>query len=170
MSVFIPKAHKPNQTTIVWDKNFNYPKVVDEVVVIHEKSETYPHGVYSVKKSVVDNFVNIDESINSYADDVGVYNILNKVEMTGDTSLLHVSSGEDIINDASNLPADEHEAVRAAQKGIKAFENAPSELIKGRTIEQFVASCDEAEALSYIRALSEKLTKAPDAELKKEVK
>lgn len=130
MSVFIPKAHKPNQTTIVWDTNFNYPKVVDEVVVIHEKSETYPHGVYSVKKSVVDNFVNIDESINSYADDVGVYNILNKVEMTGDISLLHVSSGEDIINDASNLPVNEHEAVRAAQKVLKLLKMLPLSLLK----------------------------------------
>ena len=162
MSVFVCVKHAPRLSTIKWDTDFDYPKVVDEVVVIHEKSETYPQGVYSLKKSVVPNKVNIKDFINSFADDVGVYNILNKVEMTGDVSLLNLTSGKDLVNDASNLPENEHEAVKAAKKGIRAFENAPSELIRGRTIEQFVETCNEADAKAFIVALSEKLKPSKD--------
>lgn len=80
--------------------------------------------------------------IDSQADEVGVYNIIERAIRTGDASLLqsaqvHVS---DDILDITGAPKDLAEGLHMSQASAAAYESLDPALTKGRTLEQFILS------------------------------
>lgn len=93
--------------------------------------------------------------VDSHADEVGVYKLIERAMLTGDQSLLkgaqaHVS---DSVLDITGAPSDLADGLhqRAAQE--KAYAALPASLTKGRTLEQFINTITQEEFDAFIKGL-----------------
>lgn len=126
----------------------------------------------------VDSKVNRSEYINSFREDVGIMNILEKVRLTGDATLLNqtkrspvpsVKTGkgnlEDIV-DISDIPNSFIEADQAIMKGHDLFKDLPAELKGKLSFEDFVVKSPDIFE-KYVTALKEAAKqKATESEVK----
>lgn len=101
------------------------------------------------------------ELIDSYKDDVGVYNILEKVRRTGDMSLLG-HRGRNTYVDVSELPDNLHDLVKLGEqaKGVE----LPKELVGNKTLEEFLNSVSLDEIQAFAKSLVE--SKLKESEVK----
>lgn len=110
---------------------------------------------FIIEKQVVEvSRVDLDEYINSFRDDVGLANILKKVQLTGDNSLLNVVPG--YYGDESLIPQTPAEAQKIVDEGKAAAESLGIDFTK--------------EAIQkYIDAELAKIKAAQDAAIKEDV-
>lgn len=103
--------------------------------------------------------VNRQDYINSFREDVGIANILKKVALSGDATLLNQVSrnplpldadGKEIVQDITPLQ-DGYEAVGdMGDNMLKTYAALPDDLKAGRTLEQFLTSVSQAEIDAYV--------------------
>lgn len=99
----------------------------------------------------------IEAMINSYADDVGIQNILKKVALTGDKSYLNqtgrvplTDGGLEPIQDYTNVPKSKTEAFNAVAAGVAAFDNLPSDIKQKMSFSQLAETFGQKEFDDYI--------------------
>lgn len=109
-SMFTPQKVKPIERDF-GNCNIVTRKVIDAVTMTGEKDTDFV-----LKKKVVETSkVDLDEYVNSFAEDVGILNVFRKVAATGDTTLINErtrvpgkvdENGFEEINDISKVPSD----------------------------------------------------------------
>lgn len=130
------KICKIGSPTMVTERKV-YPIYVDS----GEKIDGEPVGSITLK--VVETKVDIQEYINSFADDCGVENVLRKFARTGDASLFAVHQPIENV-DATKMPEKSAEEL---------FADLPADLRKDMTFEQFVKSLTQEQLQAYIDGL-----------------
>ena len=122
-------------------------KVKKVVKPIAENSDEFV-----VKTVLIEEKTNIKELINSQASEVGVYNILDRVAKTGDTTIideLKAPTGEQIL-DVSNMPLDMASAQNYAKQLLNVYNALPESIRAGRSFAQFCESYTQAEYDSWV--------------------
>lgn len=107
---------------------------------------------------------NINEYIKSFEDDVGIQNILRKVALTGDRTLLNQTGrigecpdgGLEDVKDYTNVPGSKTEAFNAVVAGVEAYDKLPADMKAKMSFEQFAQEFGEEQMKAYVNALVEK--------------
>lgn len=153
-----PFQKNPNPNKIIETKYFG-PK--DNLIIEYSERDKVVPGndeydfridkeVYESKK------VNRQEYINSFKDDVGVLNILKKVALTGDLSLINQSNhptGDKIIDVDDSI--DSIDAMNKYDKAQASFNAIPVELRGNMSIEQFLDKFSSKDIIEYYQAKQE---------------
>lgn len=105
----------------------------------------------SLKPKVKDEKIKTKDLIDSFKDDVGVYNILEKVKRTGDVSLLG-HRGRNTYQDISDLPDNLHDLVKLGE-AVQGAKDLPKDLVGNRTIEEFLSSVSLDEIQNFAKRL-----------------
>ena len=109
--------------------------------------------------------VPIKEYIESFADDVGIQNILKKVAMTGDKSYLNQTGrssldvdedGREPIQDYTDAPMSKTEAFNAVAAGVRAYDALPEEIKGQMSFAQFAEGFGQKQYEQYIEELKKK--------------
>lgn len=131
-----------------------------ERVVITGKKDTD----FVIKKDVKElSRVNRADYINSYDGDVGIMNILQKVRLSGDMSLLNQtgrvplpSVEKDVeghllepVVDITNYQVDRIDALESYKAGRSQLKELPEDLVKGKSFEA-VAKMSDKEIIDYL--------------------
>lgn len=137
----------------------------DEYIISRELKDDYiPQNDGVVKETNVYETCrfNRKEYIESFADEVGLENILRKVEMTGDQSLLNqthrvpgsiADDGKEAIVDYTGIPNTPEDAAAIIDKGRVAYQSLPDDLKNNRSFIDFVEGCTDAEVKAYLQAV-----------------
>lgn len=109
--------------------------------------------------------VDRSDYISSFSDEVGIQNILKKVQLTGDHSLLDQRVPVDLpivetiegkqlqeIYDSTNIPDDITKAYALIEKGVNAFDNLPDEIKQKMDMETFVKNFGQDKLDSYLNS------------------
>lgn len=113
-----------------WVEPIHEKKSNDDDVIYYERRQVIrkigegEEDFVIEEKPVVSLKVNRQAYISKDADDVGVLNILKKVRLSGDASLLDQTGARytDALQDYTDIPGDVGEALKAIQKGATSFE------------------------------------------------
>lgn len=108
--------------------------------------------------------IDIQAEIDSYADEVGIQNILRKVAMTGDKSYLNQTGREPLnpngglepVQDYSNVPSSKTEAFNAVAAGVAAYDSLPEEIKGKMSFEQFAKEFGQQQYQEFVQALINK--------------
>lgn len=154
----IPEDQKP---PLLGDLVF--PKTFDEIVLIPEavNVDGDPENIVLQYKPVKKKTVDIDEYVGSFADEVGIQNILKKIAMSGDKSLLNQTGREPLcpegglepVQDFSNVPKSKTEAFNAVVNGVNVFDQLGDDIKGKMSLEQFVQSFGQEEFDNYIKSV-----------------
>lgn len=107
---------------------------------------------FVVKKRVVESSrINRQDYVGSFADEVGIKNILKKVQATGDETLLKQRPDGAFI-DVTQFPDNRSGMYDAVKNGVQAFDNLPDDIKKKMSMEDFVNNFGQKEFDSYIQA------------------
>ena len=138
-----------------------YEKTVQETVLVPYSTQVGddPENVVIRFKPVIKNEYDLQEYIASFADDVGIQNILRKMSITGDKSILNQThrdplcpdGGLEPIQDYSNVPKNKTEAFNAVAAGVAAFDELPEDLKGKMSLAQFVQLVGQDEFDAYIK-------------------
>lgn len=113
--------------------------VVDKVVKTGEGDTDFV-----IKKELKEiSRVNRAEYINSHREDVGILNIIKKVQLTGDATLLNQRSVDIGFADITNLPQDKIDAYKAVEEGVQQFDDLPEDIKKKMSFKQFAEQNDK---------------------------
>lgn len=120
-----------------------------------------PENVVIKYKPVLKEEYDINEYVASFADDVGIQNILKKMSISGDKSLLNQTHREALcpdgglepIQDYSNVPTSKTEAFNAVAAGVAAFDTLPDDLKGKMSMAQFVQLFGQEEFDNYVKTL-----------------
>lgn len=131
----IPQEKMPQATTTDWSKA---DKTISKYVMkdIVKKTGEGENDYVIIKKQVLVSEQDRDEYVQSFADDVGILNVLKKVALTGDASMYNAQANQGI--DTTNLPDNKIDAFDVVSKGVLAFDNLPDEIKQKMTMEVFV--------------------------------
>lgn len=109
--------------------------------------------------------IDIQKYIDSFADEVGIQNILKKVALTGDKSYLNqtgreplVESGQEPVQDYTNVPQSKTVAFNAVAEGVRAYDSLPAEIKGKMSFAQFAEGFGQADFDSYIQKVKEAYT------------
>lgn len=128
---------------------------------IDEKGNVDPDDFLVEEVIVEDERVNRDDYINSFREDVGIANILKKVALSGDVSLLNQvqrpiltpdENGFEPIQDATILQEGETKIAQVGEEMRATYSALPDELKKGRSIEKFLGEVDQKEIEAFAKA------------------
>lgn len=127
-----------------------------KLVKVDEKNPEY--GFVTVEEVYEKSSVDRQEFINSFRDDVGIENILKKVQMSGDMTLLNqrqaVEGQPGEVRDITVYQEKDLETLASLGDSAAAkFSALPVELTKGRTMEQFLKEVNAEEINAYIEAI-----------------
>lgn len=125
-----------------FDKNYISYDVKKVVKKIGDNEDDY-----ILENKIITKKDSVYELINSQAAEVGVYNILKKVAMTGDETIFDeykAPSGE-TITDISKVPENVADMFNNASVMMQAFATLPVDLVKGRNFSQFCETITQAE-------------------------
>lgn len=134
ISSFGPLVNKPICTVTDYSKDKDIVEYVEEKYI--EKTGEADTDYIEKVRIVEGNRVNRAKYIASFADDVGIQNILKKIRMTGDESLLNQCKGQFL--DTTGLPSSKEDAYAAVENGVKAFDDLPDELKRKMSMADFV--------------------------------
>lgn len=103
----------------------------------------------------------IQEYIASFSDDVGIQNILKKLAISGDTSILNQTGrdplcpngGLEPIQDYSNVPTSKAEAFNFVEKGVAAYDALPEEIKGKMSLTQFVNEFGQAQFDAFVEKI-----------------
>lgn len=112
-------------------------------------------------KPVAKETYDIQEYIESFSDDVGIQNILRKLAISGDKSILNQTGREALnpdgglepIQDYTNVPKSKVEAFNAVAAGVAAFDELPQDLKGKLSLTQFVELFGQDEFDNYVKKL-----------------
>lgn len=142
-------VNKPKHTTTDYSK--------DKDIVEYEEQE-YVEKIgegdtdFIVKKRVVEKSrVNRQEYVSSFSDEVGIHNILKKVQLTGDSNLLKQRADAPYF-DATQFQTSRSDLVNAVNEGVQAFDNLPDEIKKKMSMESFVDSFTQKDFDALVQA------------------
>lgn len=150
-SKFVPiKANVPNEiiTMEVQDK---IKKITDDKT----KAEDY----VIEKVVVVTSKVNAHDYVQSFKEDVGIENVLKKIALTQDFSLLNQrnrpigevdENGYEMLQDYVGVPSDALEAEKIVKEGKNVFAGLPSDLVNNKSFREFVESATPEELQAYV--------------------
>lgn len=122
-------------------------KQIDVCIKTGEGEEDY----VLQKKVVPYSKENRKEVIESYRNDVGILNILKKVALTGDNTLLDQRHNA-IGIDCTNLPANYMEAFEALENGLVSFKDLPDDIKNKMSVDEFVKNYKQEDFDAYIQA------------------
>lgn len=117
-----------------------------------------PADFISVEKVREKSRTNRQEYIQSFADDVGIKNILRKLALSGDTSLLNQierqplpceDGNKEMVQDITILQ-EENGAANLGDISQQLYRALPPELVKGRSFANFCDTITQAEIDAYI--------------------
>lgn len=117
--------------------------------------------------------VSANDYVQSFKDDVGIENILKRVALTGDISLLNQRSrevgsvdenGYEVLQDYTGVPGDVFEAAKIVKSGRDVFASLPADLVKGRSFTEFVETATDDEIQAYMVACYEASKKASEGD------
>lgn len=152
-------AYQPINTEAA--KDIVTSEIQDKVKVIDAKNGEYVIEEVAVETSRIDT----QEYIDSFKDDVGIENILKKFQLVNDPDLLVqvkrptvpvADDGMEFVQDYTGLPSDEETALNLAKKAQAEFASLPSELVKGRSFNEFAKTCTKEELVSFLASLKKK--------------
>ena len=107
---------------------------------------------FIVKKRVIEKSrVNRQEYISSFSDEVGIHNILKKVQMTGDETLLKQRADAPYF-DATQFQTSRSDLVNAVNKGVQAFDDLPDDVKKKMSMETFVNTFGQKDFDALVQA------------------
>lgn len=145
-----------------------YEKTIKEMVLIPYSAQVGddPENIVIRYKPVLKGEYDLQEYIESFADEVGIQNILKKLSLSGDKSLLNQTGREPLcpdgglepIQDYSNAPKSKAEAFNAVAAGVAAFDSLPDDLKGKMSLTQFVELFGQDEFNKYIEGVVAKLT------------
>lgn len=145
-------------------KPIEYEKERLDVVLIPKAESLDEESDIVVYKPVVKGKTNIDDMIKSYADDVGIQNILKKIAISGDTSLLNQTGrkplgtgGLEEVQDYSHVPTSKTEAFNQVVAGVNAFDELPADLKGKLSMAQFAQLVGQEEFDNYIKGIIEQV-------------
>lgn len=113
---------------------------------------------FVVRTKFIEHKDDIKALINSQADKVGVNNLVKRVLMTGDTSLIpavNVDKEAKVI-DITNIPASLLDADITAKESVAYYDSLPDGLKKGRTYAEFMSSITSEEFNQFLASISPK--------------
>lgn len=172
LNPFIPQKREYVKTPIDESSDIITIEVFDEVEKITDDKTKKEDFV--VKKVVRETSrISADEYVQSFKDDVGIENILKKVALTGDVSLLNQrqrstgvvdENGYEVLQDYTGIPGDALEAAQAVKSGRDVFSSLPADLVKGRSFAEFVETATADELQAYMLASYEAQKKASEGD------
>lgn len=137
-SSFCALDNKPTPTVTDYSVDDDIIEVEEHEVI--EKTGEGPSD-FIVKKVVVEvNRVNRADYIASFEGDVGIKNVLKKVNLTGDATLLNqrgASISPELV-DITQFPSDKTDAFNAVKEGVDNFDNLPEDIRNKMSLESFV--------------------------------
>lgn len=139
----------PEATTTSYENEVDIVKYkVIDVVKTTGEGET---DFVLIKKVVPYSKENRQVYIESFRNDVGIINILKKVALTGDATLLNQRS---IVNgiDSTELPTNYMDAVELLEKGLISFNELPDEVKSKMSYEEFAKNYKQEDFDAYINA------------------
>lgn len=96
----------------------------------------------SFPKVIQTGYIDVQEKIQSYADDVDIYKILERFAYSGDTTLINRSHG--VYTDVSNIPDNLHAFNEYVGSNLEALKNIDPDLAKAILSEDSTESDIEA--------------------------
>lgn len=141
----------------------------DEYIVSRELKETFTKqedgGIVRDYEVIETSAVSREDYINSFQDEVGLENILRKVSLTGDVSLLNKTGrvgdvdfvdkdgvAHEKVCDITDLPQTPEAAAAIVARGYELFKDIPEDLKANRSFAQFVEGCSDEELKTYLQA------------------
>ena len=144
-------------------KPIEFEQTITEMVLVPYSTQVGddPENIVIRYKPVKKNVYDINEYVASFADDVGIQNILKKLSLTGDKSILNQTGREALcpdgglepIQDYSGVPKNKTEAFNAVAAGVAAFDELPDDLKGKMSLTQFVQLFGQDEFDAYIKNL-----------------
>lgn len=104
--------------------------------------------------------INRQDYINSFREDVGIENILKKVALSGDTTLLNrvkrdplplAADGKEIIQDITPLQEGIDNVGAIGDNMRKTFAALPKDLVADRSLEDFLKGCTQEEIYNFAK-------------------
>lgn len=161
VSGFMPLFDKPQHTQTDYTQDEDIVGYTEEEYIV---STGEGDKDFVVKKRVVEfERKNRQDYINSFADDVGVLNVLKKCALSNDESLIK-QRPDGVYMDATGFPKTKEDVFNTVQKGVNAFDKLPDDIKKKMSMEQFVNSFGQEQFDELINA------KVQEILAKKEVK
>ena len=148
---WIPKKSKPGV------KGFEkYYTSYEEKKVVEKIGEG--DSDYVIKTIFIEHKEDIKSLINSQADRVGVNNLVKRVLMTGDTSLIPAVNidKEAKVVDITNTPVSLLDADITAKESVAYYDSLPDSLKKGRTYAEFMTSITSEEFNQFLASIAPK--------------
>ena len=145
-----PKSYESKQySTIYQDIEFK-----KDVKVIDKDNDVYE----IVDKEVVVNAYDTDKLTKSFAGQTGLEAVMKRVAITGDVSLLgsSLTSDETPIVDATKVPNSIGEVKALADKVDSLVGSIPVELLKGRSVEDFLRDITAEQVKEYVDSFIKK--------------
>lgn len=146
-------------------KPIEFEKERLDVVLIPKAQEVDADNAILVYEPVIKGKTNINDLIASYADDVGIQNILRKVALSGDTSLFNQTGrkplgngGPEPVQDYTDAPQSKTDAFNQVVKGVQAFDELPADLKGKMSMAQFAELVGQEEFENYIAGIIAKNT------------
>lgn len=141
-SPFAGLIDKPVPTTTDYSKDKDIVEY-EEQEYIEKTGESDTD--YVVQTRVVEKSrINRQDYLDSFSDEVGIHNILKKVKLTGDETLLKQRADAPYF-DATQFQTSRSDLVNAVNKGVQAFDNLPDDIKKKMSMEAFVNSFGQDE-------------------------
>lgn len=168
VTAYVPNGDLPvpTQTDYSKDDDIVEYEIKEYVVKTGEGDEDFVVKTRVVEKSRIKR----QDYINSFRDDVGILNILAKVQATGDATLLDQKKGGSYI-DISTLPDNVDDANKAIAVGVAAFDGLPEEIKKKMSMAEFVDKFGQEEFDALIAAKAVELAaKKKESEVNADVK
>ena len=169
---FVPLKEAPKHTETDFHKDgdkyiITYGEKESVRILADEKDVDLKKDIdnYTVNKSVVEiDRVDRQEYLDSQSNDVGILNIIEKVRLSGDATLLNQTGrvpmaivgkdalGHDVeeIVDVTKYQVDQVEALESYKVGAKAFDSLDPELKRKMSLEQ-VAKMTDSEIDAFLK-------------------
>lgn len=149
-SSFGPLIDAPVATVTDFSKDKDIVEYKETQVI--EKTGEGPHDF--IVKNVVEEVsrINRQEYLNSFSDDVGIKNILKKVNLTGDVTLLNqrgVGLNKEFV-DTTSFPTNTTDAFNYIEKGHDAFDKLPDQVKSKMSMSDFVETFGQADFDKFI--------------------
>lgn len=109
---------------------------------------------FIIEDKVIEHKRDIRQEINSQADQVGVYNLMKRIALTGDDSLMPEPMAKTgITSDYTGVPDNLLDADLLAKKRIEQFNALPDSLKKGRSFEEFMNTFNQDEFNVWLKSM-----------------
>lgn len=152
----VPKQYKAEKDIVTYMRQNKLVKTKTDA-----KGNVDPDDYEIEEVAVETERVNRQDYINSFREDVGIANILKKVALSGDATLLNqvkrnplpvMADGKEMVQDITPLQDGEEAVGAMGDNMLKTYAALPDDLKAGRTLEQFLTSVSQAEIDAYVAA------------------